>query len=317
MFVIIGTTTADLLVVSRQATTDSGGDGFRSSNVTLTETPARVLVGGNGGISAYVLAGFGARVALCSAVGQDQLGRVLADHLRARKVNLEGLIHSGTCATSTSVIIMADVASQTVFHHVGSSAQLRYEDMPERLFTECEVLLASSFPLMSGMRAGGLAQALRTTHRAGGITALDIGPALGDPVTLSEIAALLCDVDYLIGNAHEIEALTGSHDCEAGGRELQEAGARHVVIKRGADGASLRGEEGPVDVPGFTVDANISVGAGDAFNAGFLYGVWRKWSYERAMRYGCAVAALMVSGEQGVMDAPTSAEVEAFLATRA
>jgi sugar/nucleoside kinase (ribokinase family) len=313
MFVIVGTTTADLLVLSGESWAKSGADGFTAGNVVLTDTPARVLMGGNGGNSAYVLAGLGVPTALCSAVGQDTLGDTLVEWLRTRGVQLDGLIRSDTHATSTSVILMTDAANQVVFHHRGANTGIRFEDMPASLFAEADVLLASSVPLLPEMRAGGYARALTTTHRSGGTTALDIGPAIGEPVTLDEIAPLLPVVDYLMANNHELTGLTGVAEWEGAAMHLLDAGARHVVVKRGGEGAALCGGEARVDVPGFAVRANISVGAGDAFNAGFLYGVKQAWPPKQALRFGNAVAALVVTGERGVLDAPTLAQVEAFL----
>ncbi len=120
-------------------------------------------------------------------------------------------------------------------------------------------------------------------------------------------------VDYLIANRHELTSLTGVDDWEGAATQLLDAGARRVVIKRGEDGASLRGEQAPVDVPGFAVAARLSVGAGDAFNVGFLYGVAQRWTADRAIRFGNAVAALVVTGERGILDAPTLVQVETFL----
>ena len=313
MFVIIGTTTADLLVLSRESFATPGDDGFTAENVVFTESPARLLMGGNGGNSAYVLAALGVPTALCSAVGHDTLGDTLVQWLEARRVKLDGLTRSDTHATSTSTILMSDAANQVVFHHVGATSQARFEDMPAALFAAAAVLLASSFPIMSEMRAGGFAQALMMTHRSGGITALDIGPAIGEPVALEEIVPLLPVVDYLIANRHELTALTAVDQWEGAATRLLDAGARYVVIKRGAAGASMLGGDTPLDVPAFDVDANLSVGAGDAFNAGFLYGVNRQWPADQAIRFGNAVAALVVTGKRGVLDAPTPEQVETFL----
>jgi sugar/nucleoside kinase (ribokinase family) len=63
-------------------------------------------------------------------------------------------------------------------------------------------------------------------------------------------------------------------------------------------------------VTAFPVVTNISVGAGDSFNAGFLYGLWQNRTLEEALCFGSAVAALVVSGQQGVLSAPTVAEVD-------
>ncbi|MBI1881630.1 MAG: hypothetical protein HYR94_25920 [Chloroflexi bacterium] len=68
-----------------------------------------------------------------------------------------------------------------------------------------------------------------------------------------------------------------------------------------------------IDMPGFAVPAHISVGAGDSFNVGFLYGVRQGWSLEEAVRFGNAVAALVASGDRGVLGGPSLSEVETFL----
>jgi sugar/nucleoside kinase (ribokinase family) len=315
MFVIIGTTTADLFILSQSPSSQPGADGFRSSNVVFTDTPPRLLMGGNGGNSAYVLAGLGVPTALCSSVGGDPFGLTLSEWLEARGVNLDGLTRSDTLATSTSVILSSDAANQVVFHHPGATVEINLEDVPEGLLSEAEVLLATSYSLIPGLRSGSFAEVLATTEKAGAITALDIGPAIGDPVTLEEITPLLPNTHYLIGNTHEISRLTGTEDWESAATHLLNAGARNLIIKRGKDGASMRARSTGADVPAFNVAANISVGAGDAFNAGFLCGVQRKLPPEQAIRLGNAVAALVVSGERGVLDAPTWSQVEAFLAT--
>ncbi len=313
MFVVIGSVTADLLVVCHTPLRHLGGDGFRSSNLVFTEAPLTISMGGNGGNSAYVLAGLGAPTALCGAVGRDILGDSLVDLLQARGVNLDGLNRHAAYATSSSTIIMSDAANQVVFHHLGSTAQAAYDDMPGDLFDRAGALLISGFPLMSRLRAGGYALALARVHAAGGITALDVGPAIGDAVTLSEILPLLPFTDYLIANTHELQVLAGTSDWTAAARQVLAAGAARLVIKQGAAGASVWTESEQAQVPGFKVAANVSVGAGDSFNAGLLYGLRQGWQMQRVLRFANALAALVVSSPRGVLDSPSLAQVEAFL----
>jgi sugar/nucleoside kinase (ribokinase family) len=314
MFVTIGTTTADLFVFSSTSLADlSGGDGFRASNLIFTEQPLTMLMGGNGGNSAYVWASLGLPVGLGSAVGQDPFGQILVAWLEARRVELAGLWRSPDQATSSSTIIASHASAQVVFHHLGSTQEINLAHIPEWLLSQAEVLLATSFTIVPQMRAGGFAQALAITRRAGGLTALDIGPAIGAPVTMAELQPLLPQVDYLLANIHELSVLTGEPDWSSASARLLEAGARYVVIKRGEAGASLRSEGLQVDVPGFAVEARISVGAGDAFNAGFLYGMRQGWPLDQPLRFGNAVAALVVASGRGVLGAPAMAEVERFL----
>ncbi len=313
MFVVIGSVTADLLVVSDSPLSAPAGDGFRSSNLIFTDAPLTILMGGNGGNSAYVLAGLGAPTALCGAVGHDPLGDTLVSWLQDRRVNLQGLTRSTTHATSTSTIIMSDTAHQVVYHHLGSTAQASLEAVPDALLANAEVLLATSFPIMARLRADGFARALARVHAAGGLTALDIGPAIGPPVTLPELSPLLPTVDYLLANTHELASLTGAADWREAARLVLAAGARHVVVKQGERGASAISATEQVTVPGFPVAANISVGAGDSFDVGLLYGLQQGWPLARAMRFGNAVAALVVAAPRGVLDSPSLPQVEALL----
>jgi sugar/nucleoside kinase (ribokinase family) len=317
MFVVIGTTTADILVRSHSPAAGASADGFRAGNVVFTQMPVRLALGGNGGISAYVLAGLGVPVALYSAVGNDALGPVLLAWLEARGVDVSGIDRSDDYATSTSVILAADAATQTVVHHLGATVQIRPDAVPSRVLADTDALLVSSYPLMNRMGSGGLAGLLERVCAQGGITAVDIGPALGVPVTLQELGPLLPHTQYLLGNTHEICRLTGTDDWDVAAGRLLDAGARTVVIKRGSHGASIRSVGTTTDVMGFEVDANTSVGAGDAFDAGFLKCVQRRLDPEQAMRFANAVAAMVVSADGGVLEAPTVEQVDAFLAAHA
>jgi len=314
MFVVIGSTTADLLVGHPPSSLETGADGFRSGNVTFADTPARLSLGGNGAISAYVLAALGMPVTLVSAVGNDTFGRTLADWLVDGGVAVDSAVRCDTHATSTSVILVSDAERQVVIHHAGANARLRREDIPDRVLADADVVLASSYSLLPGLRRGGFAEVLVGAHAAGAITALDIGPAIGTPATIDEIVPLLPNTQFIFGNTHELDVLAGVHDWEAAAKKTLDAGAQHVIVKRGAEGASLRSQTAEADVPGFEVPARFSVGAGDAFDAGFLCGVYRGLSAIRALRVANAVAALVVSGKRGVLDAPTWNAVEAFLA---
>jgi len=314
LFVIIGSTTADWFVFSNQPFNNLGGDGFTAGNLIFCDDPPRLLLGGNGGCSAYVSAGLGRKTALCSAVGQDDHGDKLFGWLQDRGVDLEASICSEKSATSNSTIIISGADHQSVFHHLGATRDIRLDLIPSKVLISAEILLATSYSLIPAMRSGSLLKPFTAVRKAGGINAIDIGPAIGEPVLLGELKSMLPLIDYLIANSHELSVLTQSEDWEESCRRLPEFGHTHIVIKRGANGASIRGPEIELDVPGFSVDANISVGAGDAFNAGFLCGVQQGWPLQRAVRFANGLAAMTVSSSRGVLDAPTLSQVEAFLA---
>jgi sugar/nucleoside kinase (ribokinase family) len=94
-------------------------------------------------------------------------------------------------------------------------------------------------------------------------------------------------------------------------------GRRTVVARLGADGALARTPDGVVTrTPGFTVEARNAVGAGDAFNGGFIAARAEGHPTSEALRWGNAVAALKVARPGGARDLPSRAEVVALLAAR-
>lgn len=72
---------------------------------------------------------------------------------------------------------------------------------------------------------------------------------------------------------------------------LRRAGARTVVVKLGARGCYVDGDEWKGVVPAFPVRAIDTTGAGDVFDAAFLYG-WRAgWDLQTCARFANVMAA--------------------------
>lgn len=320
MFLVIGSTTLDLFNSGIDQMPTARGDEFTVDSLVFCQQPLQLLLGGNGGIAAYVLARLGAPVALGSAIGQDPSGDLLQNWLQGAGVDTRALVRHSTAATSTTTVVsdraQGGPGNRLAFHHAGSSHQYAPSDLPADLLPQTEVLLVAAFTLLLQWRPQGFAQLLAQAKAAGAITALDIGPAIGQPVTLAEIAFLLPHVDYFICNEHELAVCCGVDETPAGStagmEQILAAGAGCAVTKRGAAGALLQrqADKTAVAVPGFTVDAHMTVGAGDSFNAGFLYALRQGATPLAAARFANAVAALVVASAQGALGAPTLSQVE-------
>jgi ribokinase len=315
MFLVIGSTTLDLIHGGIVQMPTARGDEFTVDSLVFCAEPVQMRFGGNGANSAYVLAKLGAAVALGSAIGQDPAGDLLYQSLTAIGVDTRGLLRHPTAATSTTTVISDHAHNRLAFHHAGSSHVYAPADLPSTLRAAATAVLVASYPLFLRWRPQGVAELLRQVKAQGGITALDIGPAVGEPATLAELTALLPAVDYFICNAHEL-AVCAAVDETADGvaqgmAQIRAAGVGCVVIKRGAAGALVqqRTDTVPRAVPGFPMAVQGTVGAGDAFNAGFLYAVDQGQDAVAAARFANGVAALVLSAKQGVLGGPTLAEV--------
>ncbi|MDA2930497.1 carbohydrate kinase family protein, partial [Acidobacteria bacterium AH-259-O06] len=275
MFIVIGSTTVDLFVSGLERMPDWGGDEFTVDNLAFCDEPLTMVPGGNGGNSAYVLAKLGAPVTLCSAIGRDKLGDIVYDWLVSAGVSTEGLMRTEREATSTTTVVMDKTLNRVSFHHPGASKTFKISDVPGELLNKPDALLISGYPLLPAWRPEGVAEALSRAHQAGAMTALDIGPAIGQPVELAELVPILPHVHHLICNQHELSVCTGTDDVQTGMERMLDAGAGCLVVKSGRQGAIIRqaNATAALEVPGFTVETRFTVGAGDSFNAGFLLGV--------------------------------------------
>lgn len=85
-----------------------------------------------------------------------------------------------------------------------------------------------------------------------------------------------------------------------------------MVARLGADGAVACSSAGVITSPGFAVQVVDAVGAGDAFDAGFIAARLRGRDVNEALRWGNAVAALTIA-QPGARSTSGLRELEGFL----
>lgn len=314
MLTVIGTANVDLLI-DAPARPRQQGDEFTTESLVFCESPLRTILGGNGANSAYALARLGVPVRLGSAIGRDPLGALVERWLAEAGVDTSALLRSETAATASTTIIADADRNRVAYHHRGALAAFGPDDLPPSATETIDGVLLSSYPLLLGWGAAAAGRLFATARRRGAVTLLDVGPAVEPPARLGDLGPVLPLVDFLLCNEHELCVLAGTGDVDEAAARVRRAGAGYLVLKRGRAGATLfdASDAAPRHVPGFSTPVHSTVGAGDAFNAGFLCGIRRGWSLERAVRMGHAVAALVVRAPGGILSSPTLAEADAFL----
>jgi 5-dehydro-2-deoxygluconokinase len=131
-------------------------------------------------------------------------------------------------------------------------------------------------------------------------------------------AAMLTDPSQVSLTHSQVSDARVSGDVDIAIERLLALGPRVLVQKRGAAGSRVHvaaTSETPVtrvDVPGFPVEVQNILGAGDAFAAGFLYGHLSGWDWYRAVRLGNACGAILVTKQGCANFMPTLDEVMAF-----
>ncbi|MDE2820667.1 MAG: 5-dehydro-2-deoxygluconokinase [Chloroflexota bacterium] len=98
-------------------------------------------------------------------------------------------------------------------------------------------------------------------------------------------------------------------------RDFHEESGATLVLKQGEDGVKIYSGAAAGEIPGFPVEILNTVGAGDGFASGLIYGWAQGWAWERAARFANACGAIVVSRHGCARALPYRHEVEAFLET--
>jgi sugar/nucleoside kinase (ribokinase family) len=125
-------------------------------------------------------------------------------------------------------------------------------------------------------------------------------------------------VDYFVPSLAEAQALTGLDDPRAVGAALLDCGVKTVALKMAAEGCLVMTSGGDaIHMPAYKVDVVDATGAGDAFAAGFIAGVWQGWTLEQTARLANAVGALCVTGVGATGGVRSLSETLAFMESTA
>jgi sugar/nucleoside kinase (ribokinase family) len=109
--------------------------------------------------------------------------------------------------------------------------------------------------------------------------------------------------------------LLGSDDIEKHARKLFGFGPEIVAVTLGEKGCILMDESNTFTIPGYKVDVRDTTGAGDAFHAGFIYGVLNDMSLEETGLFSNACGAICCTNV-GARAMGTLDEVVSFMKKR-
>jgi sugar/nucleoside kinase (ribokinase family) len=257
---------------------------------------AVLTVGGSGAIFACGAARLGLRVALVGVIGDDVFGGYIREELRSRGVDVGGLVVRTGRPTGVSVVLSRG-GDRGTYTAPGTIAELRAEDIDVSLLAAARHIHVSSFFLQDALRSE-LAGLLDGARSSGSTTSLDPN---WDPSEMWDggILDVLHRVDVFLPNATEATRIAATQDVEAAVQVL--AGAcRMVAVKLGVDGGMVRSGEESVRAPRIHGEVVDTIGAGDSFDAGFVFGVVRGWSSRRALALANACGGLSCRAVGGV-----------------
>ncbi len=158
--------------------------------------------------------------------------------------------------------------------------------------------------------AGACVRLARAARSAGVVVSIDIDNVFDG------VDELLPLVDIFMASADFPAKLFGKTDERRALREIRARfGCAVIGLTRGASGSIVLCADSVIETDGYEVPGGCvdTTGAGDAFRAGFLYGLLSRESVEDAARIANAVAALKCRAFGARNGLPTKKELTVFL----
>jgi sugar/nucleoside kinase (ribokinase family) len=275
-----------------------------------------LTTGSSSAITACGAARLGLRVAFVGVVGDDPFGRWMLEALMKRGVDVGACRIDPALPTGASVIL-ARPDDRAILTSTGTMAALTDADLPDELLRRASHLHVGSVFLQDLLRAG-LAGVFRRARALGLTTSFDPN---WDPTGIWEggLEPILEATDVVLPNREEVRRIARVDDELEAARALATRGPV-VAMKLGPEGGLVVARDAAARVDAPDVEVADAIGAGDAFDAGFLGGWIDGRLPEDCLRLAVACGSLSVravGGTEGQPERHEAEELAGALAARA
>lgn len=277
--------------------------------------------GGTGANVAVALTRLGMRAALMGTVGDDGYGRFALDGLRAEGVETTYLYSVRDAFTLVVLGLVHQDGEPLLFGWPArGSAQtwLHPSQVTRAIVAQFDWVHTTGLCLIEPPVADAVLMGMTLARELGIQVSCDLNLRLGfqggrvAEGYLQRIREAMALSDYVFGSARdEFSLLTAGGPIDG---LIDLLGTRNgaLIVRMGADGAQAITQTATIDQPAFAVAVVDTVGAGDAFDAGFICARLEGHDLATALRWGNGVAALKI-GRKGARGVPWRAEVDALL----
>jgi len=258
----------------------------------------KTLLGGSASIFACRLAQLGGKVDIIGKVGRDENGKIVLNTLKSNGVGIDKVIVDENIKTGVTVSLTYP-ENKALITFLGSMGTLDPSDFQLDILGEYDHLHVSSIYLQPKL-LNELPNIFAEAKKEGLITSLD--PQCDPQGKYERIWSILKHTDIFLPNDREAAEITGLINPLKALRKLGSK-VKTVIIKCGSQGSIGIMEEQIVRSEAFKVKVIDTTGAGDSFDAGFIYYfVHKNKDFEESIRFANAVGALTclyVGGAEG------------------
>jgi sulfofructose kinase len=254
----------------------------RGSKVAFRD--AHILPGGQVATAIAACQQWGLSTRYVGKVGDDHAGRLHRDEFDRLGVEARLLI-AKNCKSQQAFIIVDDIGERTVLWKRDKRVTLRPEELQREWITEARVLHVDGHDTEAAALAAAWARAVAI-------------PVVADLDELYPgVEALLRNLDYFVASRDIPGRITGERDLRKSLPVVHKRyGFRLTAATLGEEGVLAWDGERFHYAAAYCVKVVDTIGAGDTFHAGFIYGLLQGWPLQRQLDFACAAAALNCTG---------------------
>lgn len=286
--IVVGELNVDLIMNELDRFPEIGKE-ILARQMTLT-------LGSSSAIFASNISSMGARVAFIGKIGKDKFGEVVLESLQNNDVDVSMIKVDDKYGTGATIVLNVeeDRANTT---YPGAMDFLTINDISEDDLSRAKHLHFSSYFLQAGMR-GDLGELFRAAQGLGLTTSFDMQWDPGENWDL-DIEDILPHVNVFLPNETELIYLSGKNDLNEAISFIKKY-IDILAIKSGNEGSTVCFGDEIINLPAFLNESVVdAIGAGDSFNAGFIYKFIMGNSIPECQEFGNLTGAMSTTAAGG------------------
>ncbi|MEO6327559.1 MAG: carbohydrate kinase family protein [Ginsengibacter sp.] len=286
--IVVGELNVDLILNQIESFPEVGKEKL-ADKMTLT-------LGSSSAIFASNLSALGMSVSFIGKIGDDIFGRFCKERLEMKGVDTSMLIISDELKTGATVILNFD-EDRAMVTHQGAMKYLSLTDITKEKLKMAGHLHFSSYFLQPGF-TNDLDKLFQLAKECGLTTSLDVQ---WDPLEKwdFDFKKILPFVDVFLPNEAELLNLTKTEKIYLAVQAIEDYG-KYIVVKKGNKGSLLCYDGRQVERSSFLNEKVVdTIGAGDSFNAGFIYKFIQGFAPEDCQTFGNLAGAISTTRSGG------------------
>lgn len=235
-------------------------------------------------------------------LGNDEFGKSIRNFIRGEGIDTSEIDFIDHYPTSINFKEIMEDGSVKTFYYRDKSPTLSMtpDDLNESYFKNAKILhLTGIFPAIGDAALEVWKQAIHLAKKHGVKISFDPNIRLKmwtKDQARKVLLEILPDVDILLAGDEEMDIIIGKRDPVAIIEACNKIGISYIAIKQGENGSVGYSQGETIKaVPVKASKVVDTVGAGDGFNAGVLYGYLHDWSLEKTLKFANTIGSMVVS----------------------